>query len=467
MNKLVFVLFIACVSLLYSQNNIDPKSTIPSEIATGMDILYSNLEYNTIAFDDLKEKWFLNDPGLVREIFNRFVVYNAFKINGDPVTEEEILQKANDIFEGNVIIDLRRRYYDDEIEYFAFVTSSEIGNIEPKPLFDPILDGFYLQTIIGNRLYKKIKEQSYFLGEITKEIFEAKTGYSFDINVNLLEPDLLLWSTTSEGRNKYLLSGFGKWGLDDIYLPGWFFSNYFVGARLTYYEALGDDKDKYTYSLSAAQGFDAAKTYTGDLPYRPVVRSGQSYYFSLSGDILQSLLDEFQDLYITFEGMMTIDEFNWEAYETPYNRYVYSVRNYFSLSILKRNLFDLFQFGKFKVGLGIAANDMAEYYLDATNRRVVDLIEYKDLIDRFENYANFNFGVEKRGGLVQFDLSFNAGYNATNGYLMYGAKAFVTLSNTIGVDVRFYDTPSTTPLERYPWRVGPILVFSPVIRINY
>ena len=144
MKKLVF--YILTVFILTNVNYA--QETNGSQSKEELNTIYSNLEYNTIAFDDLKRKWFINDPGFIRELFNKFAVKNAFRINGQPADVQVVMEKANAVFDGEVIVDLRRRYYDEEFEYFAFISIDQSDEVKPIPLFDPVEDGFYLKEII-------------------------------------------------------------------------------------------------------------------------------------------------------------------------------------------------------------------------------------------------------------------------------------------------------------------------------
>jgi len=164
MKKLLFTLII----LLFSFPVLRAQEPGNDE-ATELKTLYKSLEYNTLAFDDLKQKWMVDDPTFIREIFNRFVVRNALRLNGRTPKVDVVKEKTKLVQDGEVTIEVRKRYYDDEMEFFAFYPSDEIGKDNPKPLFDPIYDGFLLKDIIGEKTYDKIREITYFYKETTKE----------------------------------------------------------------------------------------------------------------------------------------------------------------------------------------------------------------------------------------------------------------------------------------------------------
>ncbi|MDP3830519.1 MAG: hypothetical protein Q8Q47_04570, partial [Ignavibacteriaceae bacterium] len=280
--KLLFLIFILVTSFSVYAQEVEPAEPI-DDVIKELNNIYSNLEYNTIAFDDLKRKWIITDPIFIREIFNRFVVNNALRRNYRKVTIEEIKQLAEDIYEGRLLIDLRQRYYDDEVEFFAFLPENEIDKKEPKLLFDPIVDPYYLNEILGNKLYERIKEQTYALNVLTKEDYDVKTGYFFDVNLNIMEPEIMFWSTTSNYRNKYLLSAFGKWGNDNIFVPGWNLPNYVFGFGITYFQSLSNNPRNFTYKVRLGIGSPSGQVYKPVTAKQKLYNSGQNIYFSITG----------------------------------------------------------------------------------------------------------------------------------------------------------------------------------------
>ena len=192
------ILLVAITSSGYSQNLDTVK------VFTELKGIYSNLEYNTSAFDNMKNQWVINDPELIRDISNRFTANNYVKINGKNADAEYISYLNNEIYEGRVVISVRKRYFDDEIEYFVFVEADESDSLSDEPLFDPILSGFYLKAIIGDDLYTKVLSQTYFYTNTSVDKYYTKRGYNFDLYFNLLNSHLMFWSTSSRYQDKYL-----------------------------------------------------------------------------------------------------------------------------------------------------------------------------------------------------------------------------------------------------------------------
>jgi len=458
---IMFFMFLA-VTIYAQDDNTSQKGDI-GELNT----IYSNLEYNTIAFDDLKNKWFINDPGFIRELFNKFAVKNAFRINGQPADVQVVMEKANAVFDGEVIVDLRRRYYDEEFEYFAFISIDESDKVKPTPLFDPIEDGFFLKEIIGPRLYDKMQEQSYFFSDVTKEVYESKYGYYFDINLNMLNPELMFWSTTSGVRNKYLLSLFGQWGFDKVFLPGWFAPEYVGGLSLTYYDALGGDPSKYTYKLSVGTGVNVSKPFISDLPTLPLYKSGSSAYFKISGDMLKHITEELENFYFEIEGFITYSDYKYKEYGIfSANRDFVAVKNYFNVGIEYREITNMFDFGQLYAGMGISSHDLHKLRIDQATKSVVDL-ETIDDFDKFKHFVNFNVGIVNDGGLIQHDIKVLGGYNVIDGWGYYGAAVKAMVSSTFGFEVKVMNNFGIgTKTYDARWR-GDYIVFSPILKINY
>ena len=356
---------IILTTLIFSASVFAQNET---EIVRDLEKIYGNLEYNTTAFNDLKQQWIINDPVLIRDIYNKFVVKDALRMEGDPVPFETIKEKSQQIYDGNIEVFLRKRYYDDEIEYFAFMQTFPSNKSKSHKFFDPVTDGFYLKDVVGKKLYEKLQGQNYHHSNVTKTQFNKKPGYYFDINLNLLNPEVMFWSSTSRERNKYLLSFFGKWGEDKIYLPGWNLGEYIGGFKVTYYRAINGDPKNYTYSFYAGIGAHAGKPLTGILnqPQTPVYKPGYSAYLKLSGNPFKIFADKTVDyFFMDAEGSIALTDYDRGDFinnnvKIPAD--FYSIKNYYSVSLKKKKLFSLFDFGMFEIGANYAAHDL--YHLD-------------------------------------------------------------------------------------------------------
>jgi hypothetical protein len=455
------------LALLVFVPALKAQNTTGNELAD-LKTLYQSLEYNTMAFDDLKQKWMIDDPTFIREIFNRFVVRNALRLNGRTLKPDVIKEKVKLVQEGDVTIEVRKRYYDDELELFAFYPSGEIGKENPQPLFDPIYDGFLLKEVIGDKSYDKIKEITYFYKETTKEQSYTKLGYNFDVNLNALRPEVMFWNTTSEGSNKYLLSVWGQWGSDKAFWPGWYSNEYFVGTRLTYFKSLSNDPEKFTYRLSVGAGVPSNRPYKGEADVKQLWVAGQAVYAKIEGYPFAFIDSDFmRDVSFSLEAKVTIND-NQKAdfgkYTTPVD--FYANKFFFNWELRKRNIMNVFDFGDLEVGLNLSSSDINKLRLDPASSSVIDLEKgKKNFMQKFNHIISAEVGVRKSTGMIQHSINLVSGY-ATDGYGFIGLKGMGMVSGNFGLDVGIYSSFSLDK-KKFPYRYDTYIVFSPILRINY
>lgn len=428
--------------------------------------VYQSLEYNTLAFNDLKQQWIISDPILIREIYNRFVVRDALRMNGSKMTLQTVKDKTQLIYDGRVVIDLRKRYYDDEIEYFAFVPESELQAKEPAYLADPIKDGFLLRDIVGMSLYDKIKTQGYFYSSLTKTNYDTKSGYFYDIYLNLLEPHLMYWNTTSGGRNKYTLSLFGKWGNDRIALPGQYMGQYVFGSELTYYKAISADPNNFLYDFRAGLVVTSGRMSVSDFAGKKMLKpSGQAFYAKATGDFLKYFIDGMDGYVVTVESQYTISDYKPREFGNTVKDTFYSVRNYLSLGLRAKNISDFGDFGNFYFGGGTTVYDVYHYASIPGTSKLVDLESKKGFVQKFTPGIFLEAGIARLGGLVQHDVSMQFTFDA-GGYGSLGVISKVMLSDQMGFDIRVMQGFGSDA-SNSAWRPDTYIVFSPILRINY
>ena len=428
--------------------------------------VYESLEYNTIAFNDLKQKWIISDPLLVREIYNRFVVRNALRIGGNNITLEVLKAKTNFVYEGKIVIDLRKRYYDDEVEFFAFVPEKELQSTNPNYLFDPIKDGFLLRDIVGDKVYDKIKSQGYFYSSLTKTNYDTKNGYFYDIYLNALEPHVTYWNTTSAARNKYQLYAFGKWGSDRVMLPGWYSGEYIVGSGLTYYQSISNDLRKYLYDIRFGTAMESGIPFRGGIQLQDRLHvTGQSVYARISGDVLKFLIGGADGYILSLEAKYSLNEYKVRDFNISPADTIFSVRDYAALSLRVPDLADLGDLGVLEATGGVATSDIYRYQALTGKNSLIDLDLNKNFVAKFTHNVFLELGLSRTGGLIQHDVSTLLTYN-TNGFGVIGIKGQVMLSDQFGFDVRVM---KSFGLDKYkePWRTDSYIVFSPILRINY
>jgi len=463
LKQVISVIALFCLSFaisLKAQNNKEKE-------IEGLANLYTNLEYNTIAFNDLKKKWIVSDPLLVRDVFNRFVVKNALRRNGKELNSLQVKKIANDIQNGNVIIFLRKRYYDNQIEYFAFLPFSEIYKANPHPLADSVIDGFYLKNIIGNALYKKLQDKSYFYSTITKKIFETRAGYYFKVYLNLLRPEIMFWSTTSKKRNKYLVSFFGKWGNDNLMLPAYFLREYLFGLRITYFDVISTIPIEYTYKVSLGLGTPSNIQNPKQMPKNVnFFKSGSNIYLGLSGQPFKQIFPNIHNLFIDLEFNYTLFDYKYEDYHVTKTLNFYSIKNYLTFKITKKEIFDFLGLGLFQASIGFSAHDLKTLQLNSTKKEVVDLKPNLPFSENYQKYLLTSIGLFKFGGLMNYNFDIDYMYNLNDSYSYLGFDLEFLVSDNFGIDLRYYKGLSNIE-DTINWRKNYYFVFSPVIKINY
>ncbi len=464
-NKLKLILFALVLFAFGTTNFAQGQFKNDSSSVKELKKIFENLEYNTIAYNDLKVKWVIKDPSFIRDVFGRFVVNNALRLNGKKLSRDELKKRAEKIFKGEVVLDLRKRYYDDEIEFFAFVPEDQLESPHPKYLFDPVMDGFYLRDIVGTQLYNELQKRRYYYSDITKREYDVKPGYFFDINIQALNPYLMFWSTTSDYRNKYLATAWGKWGIEEVYYPGWTLPQYFFGAELTYYRYLTDDPKDYTYKVAIGTSTTSAEVYKTALPDVKLLKSANDINFKINGDLLSYISPKLKGYYVDLSGSFAYQYYEGSDMDLTDTTSFYSIRDYFNLSVTKRKLFNLYDLGDFLVGGGISTFSVRHLKYIPGRKELVSL-DGLDFINSFSHFVNVKFGVEHYGGLIQHHLIFNIGYNVTDGYGVAGVDVQAMLSDTFGFRV-VYNTFLGLDTDKIPYRTDSQIVFTPIIRINY
>jgi hypothetical protein len=437
-----------------------------------LDMIYRNLEYNTTAFNDLKKIWVVTDPVFIREIFNRFVVRNALTINGKKPGLKLLEQKAKDIYSGDVFVELRKRYYDEEIEELRFFTESNFGTGKTVDsvdyFFDPIKDYIFIKEVLGDVVYEDIKEQFYAFNNLTKSYYDNKAAYNFDIKMNIVEPEVMFWSTTTNEKNKYLVSFFGKWGNDYI-VPGWYMPYYIAGVKANFIDYLVNNSPHSSYTLNVGFGLPTKKQpfIENDIDEvgRRLFHSGSNIYFRVSGNPLNMLYSQLTDIDINIEGSLTLSQLKASDYSVRYKSQFYSTRNYFIISAKYKNLMKIMDLGLLGAGLGFSTYDVNHFLLDPDINKLVDL--ESSTAGRYKNQIMAEATLQHNGGLLNHDISFLMTYNLTenNGYI--GTRANFMISSTIGIDFRFFSAYRFTSKSLPFYRTPIYIVFSPIIRINY
>ena len=426
---------------------------------------YDNLEYNTLAYNDLKETWDITDPLLLIKLFNRFVVSNAIYLNDEEISKVELTQKLNEIFNNDVIAQIRKRFYDNEIDFFAFIRKSSVNQNNPNYLLDPVTDGFYLRKILGSQLYEKIKERDYYSIDLTKDLNASKYGYCYDIYLDLFDPHLMFWSTTSKRNNKYLVSLWGKWGQNYIFLPGWYFNDYVVGLNICYLDNLLNNQE-YNFNVSFGTGFQASRPIAKPTSSQGILRSsGNSLFGKFAGQPFKNLIKNWKHFFLDIEGQFTFNQLDASNYNLSEGSVFSSVRNYWVAKIEQKEIFDGTNFGHINISVGISAYDSYKYQISSIDQQPIE-IKYNDGHGLFQHFGFCELGIENQGNLLQYSISCLWGSDIEYKYNYFGFETRIMLSNTLGFDFKTMFSPDVN-LKNMPYREQSYVVFSPIIRINY
>ncbi|MFA6977792.1 MAG: hypothetical protein WC209_00600 [Ignavibacteriaceae bacterium] len=443
------------------------KITDPKELR--LEKIYRNLEYNTTAFNDLKKTWVVTDPVYVRELFNRFIVKNALTIEGIKPSLETLKAKARDIFDGNVFVELRKRYYDDEIEILRFFTESKLASQDSTDFFfDEIRDYVFIKNVLGEEMYQDLKKQFYALNDLTKTPYDNKYSYNYDIYLHFFNPELMFWSATTNQKNKYLVAAIGRWGNDFINIPGWYYPDYVAGVKVTYIDYLINNRPNNTYILEMGTGLPARQPVLGiesEEISKRLFHTGTNLYFKAVGNPIKLFWDDMIELEFTLQGMLSLTQYKTKDFKINYLTQFYSQRNHFTFMVRKKELVNFSEVGALGVGLGLSSYDIYHFLLDPDQIKLTDLETNNK--GKFKNNILAEAFISGEGGLLAHNLSTLFSYDYTESYGYLGFKMFFMLNNTIGFDFRYFTSYrfSTKPLPFY--RTTSYLVFSPVIRINY
>ncbi|GJQ63810.1 MAG: hypothetical protein SCALA702_28630 [Melioribacteraceae bacterium] len=431
--------------------------------------IYSNLEYNTIAFNDLKPVWDITEPGMVRHIFNRFVVKNAFRINGLPAESYDIENRIQYIYDGKVFIELRKRYYDDEIEYIRFYTpqKNDGGTSSKNYFFDPVEDHLVIKKILGENTYEYLKSRLYSDVDLTKSESSTSRNYNFDIFLHFTQPKLMFYKMNIGAKNRLLFSYFGRWGNDHINYPGWYFTDYFMGVSTTFMDSILPKSAYSGYTLDLGFGIPARQptfTFNDDSYGRRLYKGGENIYFRLTGNPLKMVMPELARLHFKLEGMFRVAEYGFDDFNIDYITQFYSLNNFFVFFADYREFVNVLNMWNLNAGLGFSINDIVHNYI------VPDLRSLTELNSGREG-TKFNLFTEasliKSNGMLKHNLTLQINYDFSDNYGYFGFKSRVMLSKVFGFEFKYYKGYNNNTQAIPYYRLDNYLVFSPIIRINY
>lgn len=426
--------------------------------------VYTNLERKSEGYNDLKDIWLITDPALIREVFNQLVRHNAVYVDSERVEDFGKISKISKIIENNRIeIKCISRFFDDEIEFMQFINDDQKNLMASNAVLDPYRDWVTIRNMVGKEAYEKLKKKRYSYNSLKKDFYQTYTSYYFDLNFSAFDPDFMFWNTTSNATDKYLVSAFGKWGNNNIPKPGWYYSDYIAGLKVTYLDSLTNDKDDHAYSVALGGSFPVREITTDNrtlFKKRGITNSSSNIYFMLSGNPLLIFTKSWRYFHLSFEGYLNIADKNEFDYNFEETALFYSIKNYATVSLTQKNIADVFDFGNLYLGAGMSYHDIYRFLY----------IKDDELLQQFGTNKQYTIpfgeiGITKDGGLFQHSVIFQTSYNTQEKYGYWGLRAQLSMRNSIGIDIRY---SAAFNRSRLPfWHQDSYLVVSPFIRINY
>ena len=459
------------ISLIISVRMFAQSADVDSSKFRRLQLIYKDLEYNTIAFNDLKNTWVVTDPIYIREIFNRFIVKDALTINGKLPTESIINKKIQDIYNGDVFIELRKRYYDDEIEEIRFFTESKLNSLQNITMpnrdyfFDPISDYIFIKNVLGDKIYEDLKKEFYSLTDLTKETYGNKEAYNFDINLNLFDSELMFWTQTTNSNNKYLVSIFEKWGSDQIILPGWYYSDVFLGLKVSYVNYLRNSEPYTTYYLELGSGVPVKNPtfeFKSDSYGPKLYDSGINLYVGMGAHPFSFFSDKLE---VNLSTMYSLNEYDTKKFGLNYVSQFYSNRNFINILFKYNDIMNVINFGWLYGSLGYSNYNIVHYLYNP------EVSVLKKIADKnygaTSNMLTARFGIDNYSGLFMYDFAPMLTYNFNERFGYAGFKLNIMLNNIIGFDLGFYSSFGISNGNLPIYRESSYIIFSPTIRINY
>lgn len=457
----------------YSSGEIDP---IPYSTSVNNSLITNNILINPTN-DTIK-----NNKFRIEKIFNSLYNNHLLKVENALINNNFAKLYRNGIKNNKGEISIKTVTDQNNnvlVESLSFNLNSD-PNLKNKLIFegtqylpDPIADGIYLEDIVGTDMYRAIKNKESHV-EVSRQDFVTDDSYNFDINLNFFNPELMFWQSTTENVNKYLFSAFGKWGNDNIVVPGWFSSDYIAGAKLSYAKNVNSPTDS-SYSIAIGSSFKGGFPFPEQRPEKTTFFSGRSIYFNLVGNPLNLLksvnIDNFK---IQLEGKIRIEESSYVDYIRPESKQkiegdFFTVRNYLvfeakKYDIFNFDLFDMLSLGKFEAGIGYSLLDIHHLDIDTQEEQVLNV----PIPNGNQQHSAFlDIGIFRREGLFQHGISTMLNYNFTAKYGYATLKVMAMLNNTFGLDLRFSSGFVSSGSEIPIWRNESYFIFSPIIRINY
>jgi hypothetical protein len=416
--------------------------------------------YNTDEFNDFKRSWVITETNLIRDVFNRFNNQRYILSNKAVPSPGQRDTLLKEIYDGQTVLLVTQRMFDDELESLTFIS--------PTTKIDTLKDWVFLRSVLEkpNDTYSLIKSKQYPHVDITKEGFNDDPRFSFDIYLHFLDPQIMLWHTTSSWvKTRSELYFFGRLGNDYLNTPFWFKGTLAYGLRYSFVENVrrirrNIERFAILVGVETPINFsirhEDANSRTSIFKNRKLEASGVDAFIGARyafDDVGPFVGDTPQRVELALDASLAVSE--KLVYPVNIPDTFYSIRNSVTLAATARHL------GNFYFGLGVSVFDLYHYDKKTFSPQRLALLGPK------ENHVLpfVKVGVAEDGSLLGYDVGAMYNYDLKGKYAFLCISTSFTLSNTFGVDLRYFKSLSTKNLP--PWHDDNYIAFSPIIRINY
>jgi hypothetical protein len=416
--------------------------------------IYRAMEPNTEMF--VKDEWTITDPQVISEVLFRLVNYQGIGSSDLSIFREHTADFVRKNDAGLLSIKCRKRWSSSDIERMTFIDA----HADSVPLAT-LTDFAYISTVLMPATYAKVSRNPL-------NRFSSPQGLLYDLYFHAENPEFLFWSTQPDSSKYYKLSFFGRLGNDNLDLPFWFKGTMVVGLHLGYVDnisMLSKDRDYSLYGLylgletpiNFAMSGKPSSSGGSIFKSRLVEGSGNSVFFRATytpWSKLNIITNNFEEqVQFLMEVSVALQE--KRVYPATIPDQFYSVRNYLTLAGYLKHA------GLFNFGAGLSIHD--SHWLTRYNPSDQPVVH---LAPSTNNVLPFlEAGISQDGGLLQYAFTTQVNYNLSEKYGFFVFKSYLSLSNTFGVDVRYFKSFNSNNLP--PWHYGNYLEVSPVVRINF
>jgi len=441
-------------------------------------LIYERIEFKD-HHEDIAETWEITDKELNRAIFSELFLHDALLKCGatDPVTafeRDSILKPL--LYQDGLRIICRKRYYDDEIGSMEF-------HVSEKMRLAPLTDWVHISDLLGSTLYERIKKRDYAHVKLTRSTFGSREPSDFDLYLHASTAKVTflfsggsisgMANSPAYAKDRWAFSAFGKLGDDFIGLPFWFKGTMVGGAEVAYCDSLGFNRFDRDYKKSSVSlGVEVpinfvvehkGRTKAGDV-FRDRKLVGSSINLFIKGTLVPhhdfSNVSQRAGKYfeLSLQGSFSIRQRRQNDFPADTDSTFYSINNSITAAGALQHLAN-----HLNVQAGVSWHDLNLFWRQKEDLKGEELRKLRPTKNNFLPF--FQIGVGEDGKLLQYQIAAEYNRNITLGYGFFVFKALFLLSNTFGVDFKYFRALNAGNVPA--WHYRSYLFLSPVLRINY